>query len=274
MQRQNNNMLRESLTELNQEIAIRIRSHYEAKWHQKIRKAERENKNVWHMIKQRKRENTENRITTLKHNGREYNSTEENIELLATTYQETANITENLSDDATKELIAQFQAELQTATPQTPAEAQTTPTEISKITRGMRPYKAPGEDNMQPKLLKSLPKKMIVQIYYIIKECLNRQVFPNNTVVIPIKKPKKNPDSPASYRPITLLPCLEKILERTIHHRLTDAVEEENIIKDEQFGFVKNRSTTLQLARIIDKARTNFNLNKITKVTILDLEKA
>lgn len=77
-----------------------------------------------------------------------------------------------------------------------------------------------------------------------------------------------------SYRPISLLSCLSKIYEKIIHKRLINYLEENNIIINEQFGFQKNKSTTAQLARIVNNITINYNINRITSVCTLDLEKA
>lgn len=81
----------------------------------------------------------------------------------------------------------------------------TSPEKISKIIRKRRHHKAPGDDNTQAIVLKKLPKKMIVQIYYIYNECFKKMHFPNQwkkANIIPIKKAGKDPRKTSSYRPI------------------------------------------------------------------------
>jgi hypothetical protein len=50
--------------------------------------------------------------------------------------------------------------------------------------------------------------------------------------VIPILKPSKDPSDPKSYRPISLLNALSKILERLLLHRLKSYVAEHLIISE------------------------------------------
>lgn len=71
-----------------------------------------------------------------------------------------------------------------------------------------------------------------------------------------------------------MLPILGKILERILLKRIEEHLNNEDIIMEEQFGFTKGKSSTLQLARIVDIALVNFNLSKVTQFTTLDLEKA
>lgn len=67
---------------------------------------------------------------------------------------------------------------------------------------------------------------------------------------------------------------MSKIYEIIIAKRMEETTRNKNIIIDEQFGFVQKKSTTLQLAKIVDKAKINFNTNRVTSFTTLDLEKA
>ena len=46
-----------------------------------------------------------------------------------------------------------------------------------------------------------------------------------------------------AYRPISLLPIFNKILEKMLHKRLIKYIDEYNILYNKQFGFHSNRST-------------------------------
>jgi hypothetical protein len=65
-----------------------------------------------------------------------------------------------------------------------------------------------------------------------------------SVTVIPILKPGKNPTNAESYRPISLMSCLCKVLERIVNKRLVYILEERNLLPSQQYGFRKNRSTT------------------------------
>ena len=91
-------------------------------------------------------------------------------------------------------------------------------------------------------------------------------------VILPIPKPQKDLIFATSYRPISLLPSLGKLLEKIILTRLKNSINK-CIIK-EQFGFRKRHSTVLQLAKIIDDITKKFNLNQSTSMIALDIERA
>lgn len=89
-----------------------------------------------------------------------------------------------------------------------------------------------------------------------------------------IGKPGKDPPSLSSYRPISLLSNVGKILERVIASRLRKHTIENNVLPPEQFGFRAKRSTSHQLHRIICQARTNLQQGKSTGMLFFDIEKA
>lgn len=74
--------------------------------------------------------------------------------------------TADMSDNATKQEVREALNELQNKEGNLSA-CIITPHKIRKIIAGFRPYKAAGDDQIQFKLLKKLPKKAYVQIYYV-----------------------------------------------------------------------------------------------------------
>lgn len=92
--------------------------------------------------------------------------------------------------------------------------------------------------------------------------------------VIPILKSGKPPSDPHSYRPISLLNTLGKILEKVVQRRLIDFIEEKNLLPECQFGFRKGHSTTHQAMRIKRFITSNKQRKRSTGMLILDIEKA
>ena len=60
-------------------------------------------------------------------------------------------------------------------------------------------------------------------------------------VVTPILKTGKNASLPQAYRPVALLSCLSKVLERFVHEQLSSFQLESKALPDDQFGFLRNR---------------------------------
>ena len=68
-----------------------------------------------------------------------------------------------------------------------------------------------------------------------------------------IAKPGKDPTEVTSYRPISLLPLLSKILEKLLLKRLKRLLTSQQLIPDHQFGFRPRHGTTEQAHRLVHK---------------------
>lgn len=80
--------------------------------------------------------------------------------------------------------------------------------------------RAPGADGLTAKIIKAAWPVINNHLLKIINDCLSQEVFPNcwkhASVVVLLKGKNKDPLKPKSYRPVSLLPVLGKILEEVI----------------------------------------------------------
>ena len=77
-----------------------------------------------------------------------------------------------------------------------------------------------------------------------------------------------------SYRPISLLNCMSKLLEKIINSKITKWAEENNIFPPEQSGFRAKRSCQDHILRLTQQITNGFNEKKFTGAVFFDLEKA
>lgn len=127
------------------------------------------------------------------------------------------------------------------------------------------------------RLLRNPPKKPLIQFFYILKASLLLNYLPTcwkTAIIIPILKPGKDKSLSASYRPVSLLSILDKILEKVILHEIKKHVSCNNIIINEQFGFRSNHSTILQLMRVVDTIANEHNRKRLSAMVLLDLNKS
>ena len=94
------------------------------------------------------------------------------------------------------------------------------------------------------------------------------------TTIINIHKKGKYKNNPKSYRPITLLSCLGKLLEKVINRRLLSFLEDNNVLSQIQTGYTKHRSTEDQLALIAQEIENAFQEKKKVVAVLFDLTKA
>ena len=91
--------------------------------------------------------------------------------------------------------------------------------------------------------------------------------------VIPIFK-KGDCKQASNYRPISILSQLDKILEKLIYSRIINFIEKNDLLSENQFGFLKNSSTIFAINSIYDKFINNIDQNLYTCCLFLDLSKA
>jgi hypothetical protein len=92
--------------------------------------------------------------------------------------------------------------------------------------------------------------------------------------VISILKPGKDPALPSSYRPISLLDVIGQLFEKILLARILREVSERGLMRDEQFGFRLGHSTSLHLARLVERITRNFGEKRLTGAVFLDVAKA
>ena len=136
---------------------------------------------------------------------------------------------------------------------------------------------SPGGDNITYGMLKHLPDQAKSFLLKILNKVWETGIMPPSwkiAIVVPIKKPNKDPYNPTSYRPISLTSCVCKLFEKMVNSRLMWYLENENLLSGVQFGFRKNRSTLDPLLRLSTQIQQGFSNRLQTVGVFFDLEKA
>ena len=77
-----------------------------------------------------------------------------------------------------------------------------------------------------------------------------------------------------SYRPISLLSCFTKILEKIVYHRVIKFLDKNSVLSPYQFGFRPGCSTVHAMIDIITNCNGNINQQLVSSILFLDLSKA
>ena len=91
--------------------------------------------------------------------------------------------------------------------------------------------------------------------------------------VSPIFK-KSDPSDPNNYRPISLLSCVGKLMERCIFKHIYNFIINNNILTKFQSGFIRGDSTTNQLLYIYNDFCKAIDEGKEVRVVFCDISKA
>ena len=96
---------------------------------------------------------------------------------------------------------------------------------------------------------------------YLFDSSLQTRVFPDLmkiAVVSPVFKTGDTADI-ANYRPISVLPCFLKILERVMYNHLYKYLTDQKILHPQQFDLRKGHSTEHATAQLVDQIYQSFN---------------
>ena len=106
--------------------------------------------------------------------------------------------------------------------------------------------------------------------------CITTGCFPDIlkiAEVIPLyKSGSKNLCS--NYRPISILSPFSKIFEKCLHIQLYNYFIQNNILKKNQYGFIKHSSTNDAVMDAYNEFLLNLNKKQVTCAMFLDLSKA
>ena len=147
---------------------------------------------------------------------------------------------------------------------------------IMKLIDRIRTNVAVGNDGINAKVLKDAKDVIAPTLAKIINTGYDINKFPDQLKIASIKPVhKKNcPNEPANYRPISILPILSKVFERSAVDQLVKYLEKNNLLTACQHAYRRGHSTTTCLAEITNKIYKSLDNGLIVGVASMDLSKA
>lgn len=146
--------------------------------------------------------------------------------------------------------------------------------ELLENVKRLKTRSAPGKDGVCNVMLKNLPPDFLELIRKLCNLTLKEGKIPNawkESQITMIPKGSKVASDPNNYRPISLLSCLGKLVERIVAQRLVAFLEKKKIIIKQQSGFRTGRRTTDNLAFLTQKISESI-LRKSRKVVALSFD--
>ena len=148
--------------------------------------------------------------------------------------------------------------------------------EILKMINKFDKNKSAGHDGIGNLIVKGVAKEILYPLTVIFNRSLSTGKVPDSLTiakVIPIHK-KDDKEIFSNYRPVSVLPCFSKILERLIFNRCIEFIENNNILNAKQVGFRAHHSTYMAIMQLVDKINNAVEKNETTIGVYLDLSKA
>lgn len=124
-------------------------------------------------------------------------------------------------------------------------------------------------------LMKAMPV-IFPHLLDLFNESLQSSMFPDiwkRTLIKPINK-VKTPQNPGDDRPIAILCCLSKVLEKIVYKQLSIYIESAGILDPFQSGYRKGLSMQTQLLKVTDDILQAKDHRMVTVIVFFDFSKA
>ena len=92
-------------------------------------------------------------------------------------------------------------------------------------------------------------------LLHVFNLSIVKGIFPDDLKIACVTPVFKGDEK--NYRPISVLPCFSKILERIMYNILYNHLIKNNILYSKQFGFQKGHSTEYAIIQLIGQINNN-----------------
>ena len=147
---------------------------------------------------------------------------------------------------------------------------------VEKLIDNIRSDVAVGTDEINAKVIKDAKTTLAPILSKLINLSYRTNTFPTSMKIAKIKAIHKKDDYNdfSNYRPISILPTISKIFERSATNQLIKYLEEHNLLNSNQHAYRKAHSTVTCLFQVTNYLYTLFDDKKTSAVISLDLSKA
>lgn len=116
---------------------------------------------------------------------------------------------------------------------------------INSVVNNLNLNKSVGYDNISAKAIYNCNDILAPVLTCILNKIINSSIYPDClkiSKIVPIPK-VANASEASDFRPVSLLPIIDKIFEKIIHERLFSYLDSNNLMYKYQFGFRKGCNT-------------------------------
>ena len=149
----------------------------------------------------------------------------------------------------------------------------TTIDELKETFYPLKTNKSAGYDDISYNVVKNCFVELCHPLLHIFNLSYLRGKFTDSSKIgkfTPIYKAGDDSDF-KNYRPISVLPCFSKILERSIYDKVYTYLQKTKILYHKQLEFQAGHSTDHAIIQMLDQIYENFEENKYTLGVLIDL---
>ncbi|KAL8610848.1 hypothetical protein ACOMHN_056703 [Nucella lapillus] len=147
--------------------------------------------------------------------------------------------------------------------------------EVKKHLANLQTDKAPGPDGIPPSILAKAADELAKPFTLLFRKSLDSGQIQEDwktAFITPIFK-KGSKTTPFNYRPVSLTCIACKVIERMARERVMDHLQRNQLISEEQHGFVPGRSTITQLLEVMDTWTSIIDEGGSVDVVYMDYQK-
>ena len=142
--------------------------------------------------------------------------------------------------------------------------------ELEKAIKNLNNKGSPDQCRISNKILKNLSSQTKEHIRILFNQCLDELTLPakwKTSVITMLPKKSDDKSNLVNYRPISITPCLMRLLERPMLARLKQHLKDNDILIKNQSGFREYRQTKDNLVFLTQKIQESINKEKGRKRT-------
>lgn len=136
--------------------------------------------------------------------------------------------------------------------------------------------KSPGYDEISALSIKTCADVIAPILVSIINLTISTGIYPDClkiACITPLHKADSKSD-PSNYRPISILPTLNKIFEKILYSRILNFLNKTKFLYPRQYGFRQRSGTHTATYELLDKILMDMDKNKVVSALFLDIKKA
>ena len=146
--------------------------------------------------------------------------------------------------------------------------------ETLKIIERLGNSTAYGRDGLDALAVKTAKDYLSPHICHLVNTSISKKTFAikwKSARVIPILKSRDcSQMEPASYRPVSLLPTVSKIVERAVQLQLQKHKKNHNLFHVNSHAYRQNKSTTTAMLQVLDRIYRATDKNLMTSLMAID----
>lgn len=147
---------------------------------------------------------------------------------------------------------------------------------VKRHLQKLKTEKSPGPDCIHPRVLKELSEELCDVMADIFNTSLCEGSLPMDWKTANISAIFKKGDraEKSNYRPVSLTSVVCKVLEGILREHILKHLIESGILSSSQFGFIRGRSTVLQMLQVLDEWTKILDEGGEVDVIYMDFQKA